>query len=82
MVKMTFTLDDDTVDRLRRLATRLGRPQSQVVRESIKEYEERLRLLAVVDRISKAPPTRPQEEVNAELRMIRTARRRWARTSR
>jgi hypothetical protein len=88
MVKVTFTLDDETVERLRRLATRLGRPQSQVVRESIKEYEaradklspeERQRLLAVVDRIMKEPPTRPQAEVDAELREIRAARRRWAR---
>jgi predicted transcriptional regulator len=88
MVKVTFTLDDETVERLRRLATRLGRPQSQVVRESIKEYEvrsdklsedERQRMLAVLDRIRRAPPTRPQAEVDAELREIRTARRRWAR---
>jgi predicted transcriptional regulator len=88
MVKVTFTLDDETVERLRRLATRLGRPQSQVVRDSIKEYEarsdklseeERRRMLAVLDRIMKAPPTRPQAEVDAELREIRSARRRWAR---
>jgi predicted transcriptional regulator len=90
MVKVTFTLDDETVERLRRLATRLRRPQSQVVRESIKEYEarsdklseeERRRMLAVLDRIMKAPPTRPQAEVDAELREIRLARRRWARRS-
>jgi predicted transcriptional regulator len=88
MVKVTFTLDDETVERLKRLATRLGRPQSQVVRESTKDYEarsdklsedERRRLLAVLDRIRRAPPTRPQAEVDAELREIRTARRRWAR---
>jgi predicted transcriptional regulator len=88
MVKVTFTLDDETVDRLRRLAARLRRPQSQVVRESIKEYEaradrlgedERRRLLAELDRIVKAPPTRPQTEVDAELREIRAARRRWGR---
>ena len=42
--------------------------------------KERRRLLAVVDRIMKAPPTRPQAEVNAELREIRAARRRWARS--
>lgn len=89
MVKVTFTLDDETVERLRRLATRLGRPQSQVVRESIKEYEarsdklseeERRRMLAVLDRIMKEPPTRPQAEVDAELREIRRSRRRgWSR---
>ena len=88
MVKVTFTLDDETVERLRRLASRLGRPQSQVVRESIKEYEarsdklsedERQRMLTILDRIRRAPPTRPQSEVDAELREIRAARRRWAR---
>jgi predicted transcriptional regulator len=88
MVKVTFTLDDETVGRLRRLAKQLGRPQSQVVRESIKEYEaradklseeERRRMLAVLDRIMRDPPTRPQAEVDAELREIRAARRRWAR---
>ena len=89
MVKVTFTLDDETVERLRRLATRLGRPQSQVVRESIKEYEarsdklsdeERRRMLAVLDRIMQEPPTRPQAEVEAELREIRRSRRRgWSR---
>jgi predicted DNA-binding protein len=88
MVKVTFTLDDDTVERLRRLAYRLRKPQSQVVRESIKEYEahgdrlpdeERRRLLDVLARIKRAPPTRPEAEVDAELRAIREARRRWAR---
>ena len=88
MVKVTFTLDDDTVERLRRLAARLRRPQSQVVRESIREYEarsdklsedERRRMLEIIDRITKAPPTRPQTQVDAELREIQAARRRWAR---
>jgi Arc/MetJ-type ribon-helix-helix transcriptional regulator len=88
MVKVTYTLDDETVDRIRRLSTRLGRPQSQIVRESIREYEarsdklgeeERQRLLAIMERIMKAPPTRPQTAVNAELREIRAARGRWAR---
>jgi hypothetical protein len=91
MVKVTFTLDDETVERLRRLAARLGRPQSQVVRESIKEYEarsdklseeERRRMLSVLDRIMKSTPTRPQAEVDAELQGIRAARRRWGRRGR
>jgi predicted transcriptional regulator len=84
MVKVTFTLDDETVGRLRRLAARLRRPLSQVVRESIKDYEarsdklsdeERTRLLAVLDEIRNAPPTRSRAEVEAELREIRAARR-------
>jgi predicted transcriptional regulator len=84
MVKVTFTLDDDTVARLRRVATRLARPQSQVVREAIREYDarsgklsedERRRMLAVIDRHIAKPPTRPLEEVEAELRKIRESRR-------
>ncbi len=88
MIKVTFTLDDETVQRLRRLAGRLGRPQSQVVRESLKQYEthsdqlseeERRRLLAVLDEIKTAPPTRARAEVDAELRDHRAARKRWGR---
>jgi predicted transcriptional regulator len=88
MVKVTFTVDDETVRRLRRIATRLAKPQSQVVREAIKEYEarstklsdeERARMLAVVDRMMKEPPTRSARAVDAELRHIRAARRRWGR---
>jgi predicted transcriptional regulator len=86
MVKVTFTLDEETVKRLRRLASRLGRPQSQVVRESIKEYEarsdklgddERRKLLAALDRVMAAPRTRSRDEVEAELRELRASRQRW-----
>jgi predicted transcriptional regulator len=88
MKKVTFTLDDDTVDRLRRIAARLARPQSHVVREAIKEYdaragklseEERVRLLSVVDGMVKAPSTRSAAAVDSELRDLRAARRRWTR---
>lgn len=86
--KVTFTVDDETVLRLRRIAARLAKPQSQVVREALREYEarstkltdeERARMLAVVDRMMKAPPTRAAEAVDTELREIRAARRRWTR---
>lgn len=88
MVKVTFTLDDETVVRLRRIAIRLAKAQSHVVREAIKEYEvrstklseeERARMLAAVDRMMKEPPTRSAHEVDAELDHVRTARRRWSR---
>jgi len=87
MVKVTFTVDDETVLRLRRIAARLAKPQSHVVREALKEYEarstrlsaeERARMLAVVDRMTSAPPTRSARAVDAELGDIRAARRRWA----
>lgn len=88
MVKVTYTLDEDTVQRIRRIAARLGRPQSQVVREAVKSYEaradkltdaERERMLAVLRRFMKQPPTRPEAEVDAELRELRRSRRRAGR---
>ena len=88
MVKVTFTLDDLTVERLRRTAARLAKPQSYVVREAVREYEarstklsdeERTRMLAIVDRMVQEPPTRTAAEVDAELGEIRASRRRWGR---
>ncbi len=88
MVKLTFTLDDLTVERLRRTASRLAKPQSYVVREAVREYEarstklsdeERTRMRAIVDRMVQEPPTRTAVEVDAELGEIRASRRRWGR---
>ena len=88
MVKVTFTLDEGTVARLRNLAARLKKPQSQVVREAVREYgdraaklsnEDKARLLKVFDTLVPAIPKRPQKDVDAELAEIRAARRRWAR---
>jgi predicted transcriptional regulator len=88
MVKVTYTLDDDTVARIRRIAARLGKPQSLVVREAVKDFEarsdklsdeERTRMLAVLDRMMQRPPTRSEADVDRELREIREARRRWGR---
>ena len=84
MVKVTFTLDDATVEELRRTAARLRKPQSQVVREAVAEYSartdklterERLHLLAVVERIKRMKPSRTQAENDAEIAAIRAARR-------
>ncbi len=83
-IKVTFTLDEKTVARLNRAAERLHMPKSQVVREAIGEYsarigwlseEERMRMLKVLDEAVARGPTRPQEEVEQELRDIRAARR-------
>ena len=85
MVKVTYSLDDATVRRIRTTAGRLAIPQSQFVREAVADYAarkdrlseaERLRLLEVLERLSEAPPSRSPEEVDAELREIRAARRR------
>jgi predicted transcriptional regulator len=84
MMKVTFTLDEETIDRLRRIAGRLAKPQSQVVREAIKEYEaradklgdeERQRLLDAFDRFVPKIPPRAGAELEAELREIRASRR-------
>ncbi|MBI2203926.1 MAG: ribbon-helix-helix protein, CopG family [Candidatus Rokubacteria bacterium] len=91
MVKVTYTFDDETVDRVRRISARLGKPQSMVVREAIKEYEaradrlsddERTRMLGALDRLMQEPPTRSDAAVETELREIHAARRRWSRRGR
>jgi hypothetical protein len=86
MIKVTFTLDQATVEQLRRTAARVRKPQSRVVREAIGEYaaradklreDERQRMLAVLDRAMRRPPSRTAAQVAAELQGIRAARRRW-----
>jgi hypothetical protein len=87
--KLTFSLDDQTVEALRKAAQRLGKPQSLIVREAIAEYTarderlssaERERLLHVLDRIGARPATRTKTDVNRELEEIRRARRTgWSR---
>ena len=83
MKKVTFTLDDQTVERLKKLAARRKWPQSRVVREAVAEYGERehrltpeqiQRKLEILDKIAKLP-RRPRHEVEKELREIRRARR-------
>ena len=84
MVKVTFTLDDATVEQLRQTAARLHKPQSMVVREAVAEYaaradrltpDEKRRMLAVVEELRRAPITRSQAEVDAEIAEIRVSRR-------
>ena len=84
MIKVTFTLDDETVDTIRTIAARRKKPQSLVVREAVATYAgqeqkldeaERKRRLAVLDELAKQPPTRPQGEADKELRDIRRLRR-------
>ena len=84
MVKLTFSLDDETVGTLRRTAARLRKPQSAVVREAIAHYaaredmlsdEERERILKVVAYMKTLPPSRPQSEAVEEIREIRRSRR-------
>ena len=83
-VKVTFTLDRPTIVRLRQAAERLAKPKSQVVREAIQDYyerigrlseAERLRMLRLIDEMLARRPSRPQAEVDQELAAIRRARR-------
>jgi len=90
-VKMTFTLDDATVQRINGMAARLAKPKSEVVREAVRDYyekgdrmseSERLRKLKVLADLMKRPQTRTQAEADRELREIRRSRREgWGRPS-
>lgn len=92
MPKVTFSLDDETVDALRRAAQRARKPQSLIVREAIAHYTtredllsdaDRERLLGVLRAIRSRPATRPQPEVDRELQAIRRSRRTgWSRATR
>ncbi|NJD18445.1 MAG: ribbon-helix-helix protein, CopG family [Gemmatimonadetes bacterium] len=91
MIKVTFTLDDDTVAYLGRTADRLGMPKSRVVREAIRLYgdqagalsiEERDRMLALFDEVTGDIPDRPRGAVDRELAEVRAARRAGGRQGR
>ena len=84
MVRVTFSLDEDTVNTLKRTAARLKKPQSLVVREAVADYAarsdrlsetERARALRVLERLRDATMTRAAADVDAELKALRTARR-------
>jgi len=88
--KVTFTLDDDTIARLRATAERLAVPKSEVVREAIRDFSdrsgrlrerERRRLLEAFDRLVPAIPARALGEVERELADLRRARRAGGRRS-
>lgn len=90
MIKVTFTLDDDTVAYLDRTATRLSMPKSRVVREAIWVYGEHMarlteaerdRILEVFDEVTAQIPDRPRSEVRAELKKVRATRRGGGRRS-
>jgi predicted transcriptional regulator len=88
MVKVTFTVDEETVETLRRIAARQNRPQSAVFREAVKNYaesadrlndDERRHMLAVLDRVRNRRPSRTDSEVKAEIAAIRADRRKGGR---
>ena len=84
MVKATFSLDDETMEQIRRTAARLGKAQSHVVREAVMEYaartdrlseRERLQLLGVLERLGQTPVKRTARAVDQEIKGVRAARR-------
>jgi hypothetical protein len=88
MVRVTFSLSEETVGEIRRAAARLGKPQSHVVRDAVADYAarigslseaERRQALAVLHRLREAPRTRPARDVDRELAAVRAARRRGGR---
>ena len=88
--KVTFTLDRATVALLRRAAERLSKSRSEIVREAIRDYSERigklsererLRMLEIFDDVVPRIPTRALSEVEDELKEIRSARRGGGRRS-
>ena len=92
MKKVTYTLDDETVERIRLAAVRDRRPRSSVVREAVARYaaqserlsqEEIREQLRILDAIAEMPPTRSAKAVDAELRRLRESRRSgWQRDDR
>jgi predicted transcriptional regulator len=85
MVKVTFTLDDATVEHLNETARRLSKPKSEVVREAIEEYyaksdklseAERQRMLRVLEEYGRTPKIGTAADRERELREIRESRRR------
>lgn len=90
-MKLTFSLDLETVSRLRQAAERRRIPQSQVVREAIAEYGtrlgrlgelERAAMLRTFDQVVPAVPSKPASTADGELRSLRAARRRGGRARR
>jgi hypothetical protein len=82
-VKVTFTLDEATVKRIETASKRLALPKSQVVREAVEDYYERLgqmgeqerkRMLRIFDEVIPQIPARPLKDLRRELGAIRLAR--------
>lgn len=84
MARATFSLDEATIAEIRRVAERVGKPQSQVIREAVADYAERTdrlsererrHLLGVLEGLRSTRPARTAKDVDAELKQLRQARR-------
>jgi hypothetical protein len=81
--KVTFTLDEPTIARLQQAAERLALPKSEVVREAIQQFFERMgrlsegervKMLRTFDEMVPRIPPRDVREAQKEKRAIRSAR--------
>ena len=91
MVKVTFTLDEVTVERLNQVAAAKSIPKSQAVREAIESYSadadrmsdaERKYKVDVLRKYMTTLPTRSRADVDRELAELRESRRTgWQRPS-
>ncbi len=82
--KVTFTLDSAAVARLGEAAERLARPKSEIVREAILEFydrigmlseRERSNMLRAFDELVPKIPVRPASAVRREIADVRRARK-------
>ena len=82
--KVTFTLDDATVNRLQQASARLAMPKSKIIREAILEFydrigrlseHERIGMLRAFDELVPKIPVRSATEVDRELAEVRKARK-------
>ena len=82
--KVTFTLDDLSLQRLQDAAGQLAVSKSEIVREAIMEFYERLgqlsnrqrsAMLRAFDELVPAIPARSAEDVDRELAEVREARK-------
>ena len=82
--KVTFTLDDASLTRLKDASARLSLPKSEIVREAIMEFydrigslseRERATLLRSFDDLVPRIPLRSVVETESEISQIRNSRR-------
>jgi hypothetical protein len=82
--KVTFTLDRVSIDRLQDAAERLAVTKSEIVREAIMEFHERLgrlsdrersKMLSAFDELVPRIPERSAAAVDRELAEVRRARK-------
>jgi hypothetical protein len=88
--KVTFTLDENTVSRLQDASARLAKPKSEIVREAILEFydrigrlseRERVGMLRAFDELVPKIPSRSAVQVDHELSAVRKARKMGGRRS-